>query len=133
MRIAGIILLVFGALVTCLLFIGLFAASQKSSLAENIAIIFVFGNIPLIAGALLIRFSRVKKRQEGLEKAERTLLRMAHKYGGMLTTTIVAMETDMTLDEARHLLDVMVTKRAADTEVDDNGTVIYRFRGLAAK
>lgn len=133
MRIAGIILFTFGVLVTGLLIVGTFTSKEVDSLAESIAIIFIFGNVPLIAGAFMIRLGRIRERTERLNKTERTLLRMAHKYGGRLTVTIVAMETEMTLDEARSLLGVFVSKGAADTEIDDNGTIIYRFRELAAK
>lgn len=133
MRIAGIILFTFGVLVTGLLIVGAFTSEEVDSLAESIAIIFIFGNVPLIAGAFMIRFGRIKERTEKLNQTERTLLRMAHKYGGRLTVTIVAMETEMTLDEARSLLGLFVSKGAADTEIDDNGTIIYRFRELAVK
>lgn len=133
MRIAGIILFTFGVLVTGLLIVGTFTSKEVDSLAESIAIIFIFGNVPLIAGAFMIRLGRIRERTERLNQTERTLLRMAHKYGGRLTVTIVAMETEMTLDEARSLLGLFVSKGAADTEIDDNGTIIYRFRELAVK
>jgi hypothetical protein len=135
MKIAGIILFVFGVLVTGLLIIGMFASdnTKAGDLAETISIIFFVGNVPLIAGALMIRIARIKERQQRTDQTERTLLRMAHKYGGRLTATIVAMETELSLDEARTLLGLFVTKGAADTEIDDDGTIVYRFRELAIK
>lgn len=135
MRIAGIILFIFGLMMTGLLIIGTFTSTNKGAgdLAESIAIVFFVGNVPLIAGALMIRAARVKERQKRTDQTERTLLRIAHKYGGRLTATIVSMETELTLDEARTLLGLFVSKGAADTEIDDDGTIVYRFRELAVK
>lgn len=128
MRVVALILIIVG-----MFFTGLFAiaiAANPNDIATGIAIMFFLGNVPLIAGVLLLRQSRAKKRRAMMETAERVLLQLARQNRGTLTASTVAMETPLTVEEAREMLELMVTRGIADVDVDDHGVVAYRFREL---
>ncbi len=130
MIIAGWTLLVFGALATVAMVASMFSPSPKSSLATDISATIIFGNIPLVAGVLLVRAGRVQRRRKLIESSERQLLAIARNHSGKLTATLVAMETPLSIDEAREILEMFVTRGVVDMIVDDNGVVLYYFREL---
>lgn len=126
MKIAAVVLLVIGVFFTGVFTIAILA--DPKDMMASIAAMFFLGNVPLIAGVLLLRRSRIQKRRERIEHAERALLQLAWQNSGVLTTSTVAMETPLTVQEARELLELMVTRGVADIDVRDNGVVAYRFR-----
>lgn len=132
MIIAGWVLVVFGALTTTILTIGVFASTRPSSLAEDIGLVFFFGNAPLVAGAVMVRIGRVRRRGKRIESSEKLLLAIARKNKGILTATLVASETPLSIEEARSVLELFVTRGVVDMAIDNNGVVFYHFRELIA-
>jgi len=128
MIIVGWILFVAGALITSVMIAGIIA--KPDDLAAAIAITMLFGNVPLVVGAILVRAGRAKRRRRRIDAVERQLLAIAQKNNGDLTATLVAMETPLSIDEAREILEMFVTRGVVDMRVDDNGSVIYHFREL---
>jgi hypothetical protein len=65
------------------------------------------------------------------ENPEKTVLRVARKNGGFVTPGEAALEGDMTVDEARKLLEKMASKGNAEMRVRSSGVVVYFFPEFA--
>lgn len=68
-----------------------------------------------------------KKKKDSIE---RVILRSAKKNHGRTTPSEVALEGDVTIDEAKKNLDSLVTKGFAEMRVTKSGTIIYFFPDL---
>jgi hypothetical protein len=65
------------------------------------------------------------------EDPEKTVLRVARKNGGFVTPGEAALEGDLTVDEARKLLEKMASKGNAEMRVRSSGVVVYFFPEFA--
>jgi hypothetical protein len=65
------------------------------------------------------------------EDHEKTILRVARANGGFVTPGEAALEGDMTVDEARKLLEKMASKGNAEMRVRTSGVVVYFFPEFA--
>jgi hypothetical protein len=65
------------------------------------------------------------------EDPEKTVLRVARANGGFVTPGEAALEGDMSVDEARKLLEKMATKGNAEMRVRASGVVVYFFPEFA--
>jgi hypothetical protein len=65
------------------------------------------------------------------ENPEKTVLRVAQKNGGFVTPGEAALEGDMSVDEARKLLERMAAKGNAEMRVRSSGVVVYFFPDFA--
>ena len=65
------------------------------------------------------------------ENPEKTILRVAHDNGGFVTPGEVALEGDLTVDEARKLLEKMAAAGNAEMRVRASGVVVYFFPEFA--
>jgi hypothetical protein len=61
------------------------------------------------------------------ESPEKTILRVARKNGGFVTPGEASLEGDMTVDEARKLLEKMASSGSAEMRVRSSGVVVYFF------
>jgi hypothetical protein len=61
---------------------------------------------------------------------EKIILQIARDKNGIVTPMDVAVESPISLDEAKKELDIFVTKGFADMEVSQSGMVVYRIFGL---
>ncbi len=92
------------------------------------------GVIPMIRGGAKFFSERrlpEKKRQQLLAaetvNIERSILSVAKSENGRVTPTLVALNTDTTLENAQKALEDMVRRGYATMDVRDNGTVEYVF------
>jgi hypothetical protein len=65
------------------------------------------------------------------EDPEKTVLRVARKNSGFVTPGEAALEGDMSVDEARKLLEKMASKGNAEMRVRSSGVVVYFFPEFA--
>jgi hypothetical protein len=65
------------------------------------------------------------------EDPEKTVLRVARKNGGFVTPGEAALEGDMSVDEARKLLEKMASMGNAEMRVRSSGVVVYFFPEFA--
>lgn len=65
------------------------------------------------------------------EAPEKTVLRVAKKNGGFVTPGEAALEGDMSVDEAKKLLEKMAAKGNAEMRVRSSGVVVYFFPEFA--
>ncbi|MDR3276201.1 MAG: TM2 domain-containing protein [Treponema sp.] len=59
------------------------------------------------------------------DSVERHILRLGRQNKGILTVTEVALEADLSLDDARKQLDSMVSRGFAEIRVRKTGTLVY--------
>ncbi len=79
-----------------------------------------------IAGA-----SPPRKPAEKKESIERVILRTAKKNKGRATASEVALEGDVTIEEAKRDLEKLASKGFAEMRVTKSGTIVYVFPELA--
>ncbi len=84
----------------------------------------------LIAKRSAARALEPQLKQGEAEKAlenERSVLREARKLGGRLTPAVVALDCDMSIEEAERVLDGLASKGHASLRVRDDGRLEYEF------
>lgn len=69
-----------------------------------------------------VREIEYKKREENIEKY---ILRSAKSNRGYTTPSEVALESDVSIERARHSLDYLVSKGFAEMKVSKTGTIVY--------
>lgn len=69
--------------------------------------------------------------QAKVEDPEKTILRVAKKNGGFVTPGEVALEGDLSVDEARKRLEKMTAAGLAEMRVRQSGVVVYFFSDFA--
>lgn len=62
---------------------------------------------------------------------ERIVLKSAQRHAGVVTPTILAVETDLTIAQAEETLEDLVRRGYASLEVRENGGLEYHFPDLA--
>ncbi len=64
------------------------------------------------------------------ESVERTILRVAKKNAGIATASEVALEADVSIEDAKSALEKLVVKGFAEMRVRKSGTIAYVFNEL---
>lgn len=101
--------------------------------------IFIFigifaGVLPAIRGISKILQARVDHKdheqltERHTEGVERTVLLLAKEHKGRLTPALVAVNSNVTLDEAEKQLNELVDKGYAELDVTEDGRMEYLFR-----
>ena len=67
------------------------------------------------------------------ESPERALLKIAKENKGILTVSDVALGADIPIEEAKNVLDTMVTKGFAELRVRKSGSLVYVITDMADK
>jgi TM2 domain-containing membrane protein YozV len=62
---------------------------------------------------------------------ERTILKLAKKNKGILTTSEVALEANVSIDDAKKNLDTLLNKGIAELRVRKSGTLVYVIPEMA--
>ncbi|AEJ62450.1 hypothetical protein Spith_2195 [Spirochaeta thermophila DSM 6578] len=86
------------------------------------------GIIPLLHGLrkLFTQLARRTRRRPSGDR-EKEILLVARRHGGVLTPTILAVETELTLKEAEKMLEQLASKGYASMEITDSGRIEYHF------
>ncbi|MFC4402254.1 hypothetical protein [Gracilibacillus xinjiangensis] len=64
------------------------------------------------------------------EQMENNVLKLAEKRNGSLTAVELAMDTDLSLEEAKAKLDDWANKGFVTIKVSESGAIIYFFNGI---
>jgi predicted transcriptional regulator len=67
------------------------------------------------------------------ESPERVILKIAKENNGVLTVSEVALGANITIDEAKKMLDTLVTKGFAELRVRKSGSLVYVIPDMADK
>jgi predicted transcriptional regulator len=65
------------------------------------------------------------------ETIEKVILRTAKKNKGIATPSEVALEGDISIEQAKNYLEKLVSKGFAELKVRESGTIVYYFPDLA--
>jgi TM2 domain-containing membrane protein YozV len=65
------------------------------------------------------------------ETIEKVILKTAKKNKGIATPSDVALEGDISIEEAKNYLEKLVSKGFAELKVRESGTIVYYFPDLA--
>jgi hypothetical protein len=65
------------------------------------------------------------------DSAEKTILKVARKNGGQVTPGEVAIESDISVDDARKELDKLAKNGLAEVRVRSSGVIVYYFAEFA--
>jgi TM2 domain-containing membrane protein YozV len=68
-----------------------------------------------------------------LKSAERSILQCAHNNGGVVTVTMVALSSGLSMANAKLELDRLFREGFCEKDVDQDGHEIYVFTGFSAK
>ncbi len=104
--------------------------NEDIQIAPGITALLIFGIIPLFLGFYKKR--QLKKLLLVNKKTGRfnSLLKLAKIKNGILSISEVSLELEISIDEARDVLEEAVTKGICTVEIDDNGNLDYIFRDL---
>ena len=67
------------------------------------------------------------------ESAEKQILKAAEKRGGTLTVQMMALDTDLSLDEAKGMAEYMRKGGHCELDIAEDGAEVYTFIGLSQK
>lgn len=71
-----------------------------------------------------------KPRELSKEARERLILKAAQKHKGVVTPTMIAVESDLTISQAEEILEDLARRGYASLELRDSGGIEYRFPDL---
>ncbi|MFP4369385.1 MAG: hypothetical protein ACLFR2_07390 [Candidatus Kapaibacterium sp.] len=115
-----------GVVLTPIIILGLFADPAP----EGVTALIIFGLVPLLGG-YFFKKRLTKKIEDQYERSTlRSLMLLAKQQKGRVTASEVSLHLDLDYEEAKKVLEVVVTKGIAMPEADDDGTIVYYFREL---
>jgi hypothetical protein len=94
------------------------------------------GVLPVVEGFRRLRLERVERptrvgasagEQRRLPSAEKQVLQAAKEEEGCVTPALVALKTELSIDEAEKILEGMTQKGYASMQVNDDGRIEYHF------
>ncbi len=88
-------------------------------------------NLDALTGGGNYRLAQSYDRPKEAERPEKTVLRVAKENNGIVSPGEVALESDISIDDARKLLDKLVGSGVAELRVRSSGVVVYFFPEFA--
>lgn len=128
---AGLLVGGFGLFIGFGAILNMIEKSSESSLAGDIVGFMVLGLAPLIGGIWICARAKNKSLLRQKDHLEDELLKLARKNSGLLTIEEVAMNTRLTLDEARKVLEQFASEGYVELEITDTGVLVYKFPGVS--
>ena len=129
---AGLALCIFGALFVIGGLGNMISPAEGQSAAIFALFTLFFGVVPLLAGIWMCVRSRRRSKMRVRENQERLILQLAQQRGGRLTVADVALNTALSSEKAKRLLEQYHLDGLSQVGVSDGGVVEYTFEGLGA-
>lgn len=82
------------------------------------------------AGVYWWRFVTGADVRRRLEYQDKAILAVASRHRGVVSVSQIALETDLSTDEAREAVERMCIRGLAQPDIQDDGSIQYRFGGL---
>ena len=79
------------------------------------------------------QFRVMNSKSHEKEKPERVILKLAKENDGILTVSEVALGADISIDDAKELLEALVSKGFAELRVRKSGSIVYVIPDMADK
>ncbi len=92
------------------------------------------GVLPMMEGFRKMAVARARRRNEieahkrRPEDMERVVLQLARSHHGILTPSLVAVESDLSIGEAETTLDSLAARGYTSAEIRESGHIEYEFR-----
>lgn len=99
----------------------------------GLVVMMVIGAGFAAAGGFWWRFVTSADARRRIEYQDKTVLGVAARHNGVVTIARVAVETDMSPEEAREAIERLCIRGLAQPEVLDDGAIEYRFGGLLGR
>ena len=128
----GGLLIVFGLLICLGTLIGWSEQGEARS-AVDVFLFVLLGLAPTVGGFWLCYRTWQGIRERKAERLEALVLEMAQRHHGELTVAKLAMESELSLPEAKKVLGDLFTHGFCKMDMDEAGTIVYRFDDLAAR
>jgi hypothetical protein len=113
-----------------------FDAAKGTDVSSSIGGGFITLALAAIAGYYGIRLFRpsaAKHKKPNAEQRERLALTCAAASGGKLTEASLSLDSGLSLDESKKLLDSLASRGVAELEVSSSGALVYAFPGLISE
>ena len=124
----GLIMSLFGFLITAGGLVLFFDPAREESAAEMFIMVLLLGLLPLAGGVLLCWKMKNRGQHRRTEIQERAILQLAKDNQGCLTVADVALHLSLHSTQAKQLLDECHLNNLATLEVSESGVVLYRFK-----
>ncbi len=125
---AAVLLVLFGLLIMLGTAVNIFDRTSKDSVPGDVVGLILAGVIPVGVGIWLFWHTQAGAARRALEARELTVLRLASRHEGVLTVPQVAAESDMTLEQAKDVLDRLFRKSFNEVALSESGEMVYRFK-----
>jgi hypothetical protein len=92
------------------------------------------GVLPMVEGLRKMAVARARRRTQleagklSPEDMERVVLQLARDHRGILTPSLVVVESDLSIGEAESILDGLAARGYTSAEIRENGRIEYEFR-----
>lgn len=121
----------------CLVAIGMFMAvmavtamAQPDNAIAGLLVMLLLGAGFGAAGVYWWRFALRSETRGRSEFEDKSVLRVAARHGGIVTVALITLETELSADEAREAIESLCIRGVAYPDVQDDGSIQYRFPGL---
>ena len=126
----GILIILFGLIMTAGGLMNLFNPSQDDSVGGLLTMIGLLGIVPIVVGLMMCLKMKRNTRHRKDELLERQILQLAKDNQGQLTISEVSMQLSLSSAEAKAVLDQCHLNNLAELQMSDTGVVVYRFQML---
>jgi hypothetical protein len=125
---AAVLLVLFGLFMILGGFANMFDRKATNTVPTDVALILLAGILPVGLGAWLFRHTRAGAARRALEAREQTVLFLASTHHGVLTAPQVAVESGMSPEQAKEVLDLLYRKSFNQMTLSESGEMVYRFQ-----
>lgn len=125
---AAVLLILFGLVMILGTTINIFDRNSKDSVPGDLAGLILAGVIPVVLGGWLFRHTLQGASRRAFEAREVTILRLAGQHKGMLTAPQVAADSDMSVEQAKEVLDRLYRKSFNQVALSESGEMVYQFQ-----
>ncbi|SER33142.1 hypothetical protein SAMN04487944_10352 [Gracilibacillus ureilyticus] len=117
-------------LIVCIRDMGDPSASSFGPVGD-IIFLCIIGLAPLIGGVIMCRWAlRIGRNRITPDPLENNILKLAEQRNGSLTAVELAMDTELSLGEAKAKLDKWANEGYVTIKISDSGALIYQFNGI---
>ena len=118
----------FGLLILVGVLVGLLEHTSRYTALTDVSLGLLLGVLPIVWGLWLWRRVRRRVADRRTEGLENTVLRLAVQHHGVLTAMDVVVNSSLSVDHAKSILDQLNLKGLNDIHVSDSGIMTYTFR-----
>jgi len=93
----------------------------------TVMVYLLFGILPIYYGWSTLKNMKRDKEEQQFRYLEKLILQLAVEHRGLLTAMDVTTNSELSLEEAKGVLDMFERKEYARLKIADGGTYVYEF------